>query len=305
MSETSNAAAWQAAADNVIQAGQVIAQGKTNRKTRQWNEKMYKQQRQDALADWNMQNEYNSPSAQMARFRDAGLNPNLIYGQTNEGGVVRSTDVKSWNPQTPDISGMSRGMDRYFNAQMKEATINNLKAQNDNILAQKRLIDAQTMGVYKGIEDKESQIGYRGWMEERGRGLFEGEKGLQSYSLEAADWNVRHKIKDLDIKTQLHQQNLVKNAQSIQQGAERLVQMGIETHIKRLEQAYKAGMLNQQTYDRELTKARLYSEQASEMLKNEMRRGAEYINNNRPTREQTEDMFRLSNSVLSALGTFK
>lgn len=31
------------------------------------------------------QNEYNSPSSQMARYRDAGLNPNLIYSQGNPG----------------------------------------------------------------------------------------------------------------------------------------------------------------------------------------------------------------------------
>lgn len=34
---------------------------------------------------WNMQNEYNSPEAQMARFKAAGLNPNLIYGQGSAG----------------------------------------------------------------------------------------------------------------------------------------------------------------------------------------------------------------------------
>lgn len=32
---------------------------------------------------WKANNEYNSPSAQMARYQDAGLNPNLIYGQQN------------------------------------------------------------------------------------------------------------------------------------------------------------------------------------------------------------------------------
>lgn len=29
---------------------------------------------------WQMENEYNAPSAQMSRYKDAGLNPNLIYG---------------------------------------------------------------------------------------------------------------------------------------------------------------------------------------------------------------------------------
>lgn len=32
---------------------------------------------------WNATNEYNSPAAQMARYREAGLNPHLIYGQSN------------------------------------------------------------------------------------------------------------------------------------------------------------------------------------------------------------------------------
>lgn len=32
---------------------------------------------------WNLTNEYNSPAAQMKRYQDAGLNPNLIYGQQN------------------------------------------------------------------------------------------------------------------------------------------------------------------------------------------------------------------------------
>ena len=79
--DATNAAAWSAAADNINTAANVIAQSSTNRKTREWNEKMYAMQRQDALADWRMQNEYNHPSAQMARLREAGLNPNLVYGK--------------------------------------------------------------------------------------------------------------------------------------------------------------------------------------------------------------------------------
>lgn len=37
------------------------------------------------LQMWNMQNQYNSPASQMARFKEAGLNPNLIYGQGQPG----------------------------------------------------------------------------------------------------------------------------------------------------------------------------------------------------------------------------
>jgi hypothetical protein len=32
------------------------------------------------LQQWNRENEYNHPTAQMSRLRSAGLNPNLVYG---------------------------------------------------------------------------------------------------------------------------------------------------------------------------------------------------------------------------------
>ena len=58
---------------------------------------MYNLQRRDALSDWQMQNEYNSPAAQMKRFIDAGLNPNLIYG--NLGSSV-AANVRPSSPST-------------------------------------------------------------------------------------------------------------------------------------------------------------------------------------------------------------
>lgn len=39
---------------------------------------------------WNLQNEYNSPAAQMERFKQAGLNPNLIYQQGSNGNATSS-----------------------------------------------------------------------------------------------------------------------------------------------------------------------------------------------------------------------
>ena len=40
------------------------------------NEKAYAR----SVEMWNMQNQYNSPTAQMSRLRQAGLNPNLVHG---------------------------------------------------------------------------------------------------------------------------------------------------------------------------------------------------------------------------------
>jgi hypothetical protein len=109
----------------------LISQGAMNRKTRKWNEAMYGKQREDALADWARTNEYNSPLQQMARLKEAGLSPHLIYG----GGAnsisqpVRSTDTKSWSPNAPQIDG-GQIVSQYFGVQQQQ---NALKIQEQQI----------------------------------------------------------------------------------------------------------------------------------------------------------------------------
>ena len=116
-----------------------ISQGSINKKTRQWNEAQYQKQREDALADWARTNEYNAPLQQMARFKEAGLSPHLIYG----GGAnsisqpVRSTDTKSWSPSAPQIDG-GQIVSQYFGVQhqqnaleIQEQQIRGLKIANN------------------------------------------------------------------------------------------------------------------------------------------------------------------------------
>jgi hypothetical protein len=53
---------------------------------------------------WNMQNAYNTPKAQMGRLKDAGLNPNLIYGSNANTGVAGSiapSKASPYNVQNP------------------------------------------------------------------------------------------------------------------------------------------------------------------------------------------------------------
>lgn len=92
-----------AAANSVIQP---VVQHFTNVKNRKFAREMYNRQRTDALSDWEMQNAYNAPREQMARFKAAGLNPHLIYGNTNEGATVRSSSASSGTAQSPDVDFM-------------------------------------------------------------------------------------------------------------------------------------------------------------------------------------------------------
>ena len=124
-----------------------ISQGATNRKTREWNEAQYQKQRTDALADWARTNEYNAPLQQMARFKEAGLSPHLIYG----GGAnsisqpVRSTDTKSWSPNAPQIDG-GQIVSQYFGVQQQQNALEIQKQQIaglklDNIYKEQTLPD--------------------------------------------------------------------------------------------------------------------------------------------------------------------
>lgn len=132
-------------------AANMLAQGKMNKKTRQWNEKMYGLQRQHALDDYHMQNEYNHPSSQMERLKAAGLNPNLVYGNgaDAQGGTVRSSDMQSWNPRAPqvDTAIADNALSQYYDIQAKTAQIDNLRVQN-TVLAQEAILKAaQTAGT--------------------------------------------------------------------------------------------------------------------------------------------------------------
>lgn len=64
------------------------------------NYALNRQSNDDQLNLWNLMNEYNSPANQMKRFKDAGLNPNLVYTQGNPGNASSSAQ---YTPMTADI----------------------------------------------------------------------------------------------------------------------------------------------------------------------------------------------------------
>lgn len=59
-----------------------------------------KRNRKLALRDRDYENWYNSPAQQMARYKEAGLNPNLIYGNA---GNMQSASVNMGARETPQI----------------------------------------------------------------------------------------------------------------------------------------------------------------------------------------------------------
>lgn len=126
----------------ILQAGASVYETTANRKnikdTNKANQRLADQAYANDLDMWNKMNEYNSPAAQMARFQAAGLNPNMIYGQGAAGGGNANSFPK-YNPPTIDYRGMHlkmpimEMMSAYQDFQMRQAQINNVKAQTQNI----------------------------------------------------------------------------------------------------------------------------------------------------------------------------
>lgn len=55
---------------------------------------------------WRLQNEYNSPKNQMARFTEAGLNPNLMYGKGTPGNATTLPQYQGL-PSSGEVYGQS------------------------------------------------------------------------------------------------------------------------------------------------------------------------------------------------------
>lgn len=177
---------------------QIEAQAEENQKTRDynlmlarqqnaWNIEQYEREQRDYLDNWNRQNEYDSPSAQMERFKAAGLNPNLIYGQMSSSPSIDTSSIagsltagESASPN--DMSPLGRmptfgdALQQGLDAGLKEAQIESIKANTEKV-------KADTKGVQS---DNRVKIGTEGVR----IALQKGELELQNF-----------KIKDFKFKT--------------------------------------------------------------------------------------------------------
>lgn len=138
-------------AGNALQSvGNIIETNQTNNANRDFTVDMYNRQRQDAIADRDFQNNYNSPVEQMIRLTAAGLNPALVYGNGTAAGVqsapTRSSDPGSYKGTAPqfDASGILQAIMGFYDIHLKEAQTDNLRAAVDVAKAEILQKTAQT-----------------------------------------------------------------------------------------------------------------------------------------------------------------
>ncbi len=119
-------------------------QREENQKTRDYNLNLAKQQNQWNIDQWNRENEYNTPLNQMNRYKSAGLNPDLMYGQQNLSAA--SPEMTSGEGATPmDYSPVANGPTIGEAASIAaNARLTNAQAKLAESQADK--VDAETVG---------------------------------------------------------------------------------------------------------------------------------------------------------------
>lgn len=191
-----------------------IGQILTNRKNRKFSREMYERTKQDNIAFWNMQNEYNTPSNQMKRFQEAGLNPHLIYGQGNSGNAspVSTPDVQSAQARAPEFNLDGAAVtNSYFDTKIKQAQYDNLRAQNTVILEDANLKEAQTRATTMQAIRGEFDYGV--------------ESDLRDTSMDYRREALRQRTADIDISIRRDAREAAQNSSNIEEAAARIATM--------------------------------------------------------------------------------
>lgn len=145
-----------------------IQQNRQNRRSQQFALDMYNRQKADNLEFWRMQNDYNSPQQQMKRFQEAGLNPNLIYGQGNAGnaGSVQTPDAKmpdfrSSNFGDSVANAATSGVNTFYDLQFRKAQLDNARAQNAILQEEAALKRAETNRILIDTEGRRFDLDFK------------------------------------------------------------------------------------------------------------------------------------------------
>lgn len=146
-----------------IQAG---INGLQNLFQRRYERRMWQQQVSQQERAWTMQNDYNSPLAQMERLREAGLNPNLVYGN---GATHTASSLPVSSPtisrRQPIDLNPANSILAAQDLKIKQAQYDNLRANNTAIAQDVAL---KTANLSKVAADTAKSR----WEVERSKSLF-------------------------------------------------------------------------------------------------------------------------------------
>lgn len=229
---------WAAAAQAVVGLGQQFISNagtaRQNRLNREWQEEM-----------WNKNNAYNTPAMQMQRYKEAGLNPHLMYQQGNGG---NSGGAPSLPPQRPEGQyDFASVLQNYVATRKQQTEIDNLKKAQDVMEADKTLKAAQTANTLSSSAKTQQET-------VQASELFDTVYNQAQANLRNTTLNT-HKIQaDIDNtlqSTKLSKSQQIQIKQNIEESSARIRTMkvdnnlkGVETEIKKVELGLRKAGIN-------------------------------------------------------------
>lgn len=190
------------------------------------NLKLAREAREHDVNMWNQQNAYNTPQMQMQRMKEAGLNPNLVYGS----GAAQTTASTPQKAPVPEVNNALAPL-----AQMNIAPYLSLsqdwevkKAQISNMAAQKDYIQQQTANLALEAINK-GHVGRKlSW--ELGH-----KQNLAPHQLDAAKANISKTLANIDLSRQKQQFTSELHPNQMLYMHNRAKAMGLDVNLKNLE----------------------------------------------------------------------
>lgn len=121
-----------------------------NEQTNDSSKEVARENREFSLDMWNRNNEYNTPLAQMQRLKDAGLNPNLMYGQGTTG---NSSAPASAEGRKPTQYSYMEGLQFWQNMKMNDQARQLQKSQTELNHAQAAKVEAETANTHANTQN--------------------------------------------------------------------------------------------------------------------------------------------------------
>lgn len=197
------------------------ARRKENERSQNFAREQYNLQRGHSLSDWAMQNAYNHPSAQMQRFEQANLNPNLMYGQASSGNAsaprASSPQSAKFEPATFDGIASAGGIiGDYYDLEIKKAQSDNLRADNTVKTEQANLVRAQTANTTAQANTSKFNLDF--------------ESELRETSANARKESLRQAKSQTRLNLQQRELRAISNDQSVTESIERIARMRIQNN---------------------------------------------------------------------------
>lgn len=197
------------------------------------NRKAQERARKANIEFWQMQNEYNSPTAQMQRLQEAGLNPNLVYG-TGVNAAGNADKIAPAQAEKYSFENPLRNITNFADVKLRTAQTDNLRTQN-TVLHQDAALKA-SQAAKNAVETARGKLEFSKAHDLYDTSLQVQQQSLRSIQLDNFGKELQNSFNDqsmVDRLMKVHQDALM--ARTMLTGQERLNELRrLEINLNRL-----------------------------------------------------------------------